>query len=38
MSLGKVSGLEERSLFHCELDDVMPKNYKREEKKRKKLK
>lgn len=24
MSLGKVSGLEERSLFHCELDDVMP--------------
>lgn len=29
MSLGKVSGLEERSLFHCELDDVMPRERKK---------
>lgn len=31
MSLGKVSGLEERSLFHCELDDVMPESKKKGE-------
>lgn len=29
MSLGKVSGLDERSLLHGELDVVMPKRWKR---------
>lgn len=29
MSLGKVSGLDERSLLHGELDVVMPKRRKR---------
>lgn len=30
MSLGKVSGLDERSLLHGELDVVMPKRWERE--------